>query len=101
MAAKATNAELDRLIKDSKTLTADLMTLRHEVTTKVYSPVRSWRENTALSRLRLAVDEAGDLRDKLWDMYEEASGFKEPSPEFPCPAPRPLTDSKLRLTGGR
>ena len=91
---------LDRLIADSKQITADLLVLRKSATSNVRTYRRSYHDDPTVTRSRLILDQMDGMRDQLHTLWEIAVGLREPEPDFPRPAPRPLTSGALRLTEG-
>ena len=93
---------IDRLIADSKQVTADLLVLRRFSTSSVRAYRSSYHDDPAVTRARLILDQMDTMRDQLYALWEVAVGLREPEPEpaFPRPDPRPLTNGALRLIGG-
>jgi hypothetical protein len=101
---KTRSPQLDKLIAQSKQITADLMVLRNEVSKTIYRSARAARFGTATSRANLIVDATRELSDEIYEIWAQMAGLRDPIPEpkapFPRPAPRRIGQEKLFLTGG-
>jgi hypothetical protein len=98
MSARASSPVIDRLIKESKQLTTDLMALRHELERHALSKFQTF--GGPHDRAMLIYGNANRIAD---DIYKLARGEDEPEPEikpFDLPRPRALGNGQLRLTGG-
>ncbi len=99
---KIKSPQLDRLIAESKQVTADLMAVRHEAQRLISARARETQFRPVRDRVSLVIDRLTLMSNELFELWQESSPYKnKPEPE-PVNRDAPLlTNGQLTLIGGR
>jgi len=93
--------QLDRLIAQSKHITADLMTVRRDATRVMTGHAGRIAIDSARSRISLVVEQMHAMSQELWTMWEDSSPYKHTEPAPRVRDAKALENGQLRLIGGR
>jgi len=75
--ATVTHPALDRLIAESKQITADLVALRREVGAAMSAHAHRDARSCVTNRAWLALEQIRALGDQLHELWREAAGLRE------------------------